>query len=169
MSDFNEIKRPAGGGWNVDVDKNLLPPDDYRYSLNVTKYGEENYGVITNMKGNEKVSFTLPAGTNTVIGECYDLEDREVYYFLYNSNDDHCILRYDYDTDDIRFILEDESVLNFSTLHPINNPFIIGSEDEKMLFWTDGYNPPRKLNIARGMGTTSTTSTTSTTTPSTST
>ena len=97
MSDFEEIKRPAGGGWNIDIDKNLMPVDDYRYSLNITRYGAENYGVNTNTKGNEEVSIVLPAGTNKVIGECYDLEDRAIYYFLYNSNDDHCILRYNYE------------------------------------------------------------------------
>lgn len=164
MSDFEEIKRPAGGGWNADVDKNLLPPDDYRYAFNITRYGEENYGVVTNMKGNEKVSISLPLGTNKVIGQCYNLEDREIYYFLYNSNDDHAILRYNYDTDDIDYILKNESILNFNTSYPVNNPFTIGSGDEKMLFWTDNYNAPRKINVSRAYSFTNPTTTTTTTT-----
>ena len=162
MPDFEEIKRPAGGGWNIDVNKNLLPPDDYRYALNITRYGDENYGVITNMKGNEKVTFTLPAGTNQVIGQRYDLEDREIYYMLYNSNDDHCILRYNYDTDDIEFIVEDDSVLNFQANSWLQVD-IIGSGNEKMILWTgDGVNPPRKLNIGRATATTTTTTSTTT-------
>lgn len=143
----------------MDADKNAMPENDYRYTLNVTKYGEENYGVITNMKGNEEVSFSLPAGTNKVIGECDDLEGRTIYYFLYNSNGDHGILRYNYDTNNIEYILESLSILNFSTDYPINNPVIVGSGDEKMLFWTDGYNVPRKLNVARATATTTTTTT----------
>ncbi len=172
MSDFEEIKRPGGGRWNADGNKNLISQDDYRYSLNITRYADENYGVITNMKGSEKVSFTLPAGTNKVVGERYDLEDRVIYYLLYNSNSDHCILRYNYDTDNIEFILEDESILNFQSI-PMLIVDIIGSGDEKMLFWTgDQINAPRKLNIARATATTTTTTsttTTSTTTTSTTT
>lgn len=162
MSDFEEIKRPAGGGWNIDVNKNLTPQDDYRYALNLTRYGSENYGVLTNMKGNEKISVTLPSGTNQVIGSCFDLEDRQIYYALYNSNDDHCILRYNYDSDNIVFIFEDESVLNFQSGSHLDM-HVIGSGNEKMLFWTgDGVNPPRKANIARATATTSTTTTTTT-------
>jgi len=166
MADFEDIKYPGQGGLNLDADRNVMPVNDYRYALNLIKYELENYGVLTNCKGNERKYNYLSLGTNKVIGTCYDLEERTIYFFVYNSNDLHSIIRYNSDSDDFDYILWEEPVLNFNPAFPIVNPFTIGSGDSKMLFWTDGYNEPRKLNIARALAyeAISTTTTTTTTT-----
>ena len=168
MSDIEDIKYPGQGGLNLDADKNLMPANDYRYALNLIKYEAENYGVLTNIKGNERKYSYLPPGTNKVIGHCYDLEDRGIYFFLYNSGDYHSIIRYNYDSDDFDYVLWQEPILNFNMDYPLANTFTIGTGDRKMLWWTDGLNEPRKLNINRallyeGVVTTSTTTSTTTT------
>ena len=133
---MEEIIHPIGG-LNQDA----------AYEANCIRKESGEYGVITNALGNEVVVVALPAGTNMVIGSCEDKEDQAVIYFLYNSNDDHCIIRYKAVSEEVEFLLEDEAVLNFSTDYKIFNPQVVGSGDEKLLFWTDNYNPPRKLNV----------------------
>ena len=163
-----EIIYPQGG-LNTDASFNVFPKGDYPWALNIkqTEYGQT--GTIVNTKGNSKVVFTLPAGTNETIGFCEDKEDQAGIWFLYNSNSDHCILRYNSIDDSIDKILWEESVLNFSLSHRINNPGVVGSDENKLLFWTDNYNPPRKLNITKMYNYTNFTSTTTTTTTSTTT
>jgi len=166
MSDFEEIKYPASGGLNKDTSQNVMPESDYPYALNCIRDESGEYGVITNAKGNELVSFALPAGTNKVVGFREDTEDQAGIYMVYNSNDDHCIVRFYSLTDEIEFILDSESELNFQEDSYLAVD-IIGSGDNKLLFWSgDGVNPPRKLNLGRAYRYTNptTTSTTSTTT-----
>jgi len=154
-----------GGGLNTDANDGVMPKGDYPWALNIKQTEYQQTGNIVNTKGNVKVSITLPAGDNEAIGFCEDKEDLAGIYFIHNSNDDHCILRYNSSDNTIDKILWEESVLNFSLSYRINNPGIIGSDTDKLLFWTDGYNKPRKLNITRMYNYTNfTTTTTSTTT-----
>ncbi len=141
-----EVIHPMGG-MNQDAAIEAMPKGDYPYALNCIRKESGEYGTITNALGNELVTVDLPAGDNMVIGQCEDKEDQAMIYFLSNSNDDHCIIRYSPITDVVDFLLEDIAILNFSTDYKIFNPEVVGSGDEKLLFWTDNLNRPRKLNI----------------------
>ncbi len=99
-----------------------------------------------------------------MIGFAEDKEDMAGIYFLYNSNGDHCVLRYNSSDDTIDKILWEESVLNFSLSHRINNPGIVGSDEDKLVFFTERLNGPRKLNIGNMYNYTNFTSTSTTTT-----
>ena len=171
MPEFEDIKYVGRGGLNYDDSLKVFPPEDYRYALNCVYDESGQYGKITNSKGNYLVTVTLPAGVNTVIGSCEDKELRALIWFLYNDSDHHCIIRYKIQQNLVEYILYDRVILNFDLNHRINNAGIIGSGYRKMLFWTDDYNPPRKLNIAMAKGFTvcSSTSTTSTYTTTTNT
>ena len=160
---MEEIIYP-GGGLNTDANDNVLPKGDFPWALNIKQTEYQQSGSIVNTKGNVKVSFTLPTGDNEVIGFCEDKENLAGIYFIYNSNDDHCILRYNSSDDSIDKILWEESVLGFSLSYRINNPGIVGSDENKLLFWTDGNKPQRKLNIQRMYNYTNFTSTTTSTT-----
>jgi hypothetical protein len=152
------------GGLNTDANPGVMPQGDYSWALNIKQHELGQSGNIVNTEGNTKTSITLPAGDNEVIGYCEDKEDLAGIYFVYNSNSAHCILRYNSSDDTIDKILWEESVLNFSLSYRINNPGIVGSDENKLLFWTDNYNPPRKLNITRMYNYTNFTSTTTTST-----
>lgn len=165
MADFEEIKYPASGGMDSDSSLEVVKKDDYRsaYNLIKTEYGDE--GVLTNVRGTTEVEYTLPAGTNEVIGYCEDKESKGGIFFIWNSNGDHCIARYKIETDSVEWILYAQSVLNFDNAqnHRIHNPRIVGTGKDRILFWTDNYNPPRKLNLYRAKAYTNTSTTTSTT------
>lgn len=174
MANTEDIKYVGRGGLNYDDNLAVFPPEDYRFALNCIQDEAGEYGVITNAKGNELVDFDWGyKGANTVIGVCEDKELRALIWFVHNNKTHHSIIRYKIEQNLIEFILYDEAILNFSLDHRINNPGIIGSGYRKMLFWTDNYNPPREINIARAKAyevatSTSTTSTYTTSTSSTS-
>ena len=169
MPELEDIKYVGRGGLNYDDNLSIFPPEDYRYALNCIQDEGGEYGVITNVKGNHLVDFDWGyKGANTVIGTCEDKELRAIYWFVYNSKDHHSIVRFKIEQNLVEFILYDESILNFDLDHRINNPGIIGNGIHKMLFWTDDYNPPRELNIARAKGFTVATSTSTTSTYTTS-
>ena len=177
MADNEDVKYVAQGGLNYDDNLQVFPPQDYRYALNCISNESGEFGVVTNIKGNQLVTFVLPAGVNTVIGGCEDREIQAYIYFVYNNHNDHCIVRYKGVVNTVQYILYSQDVLNFRIEYRwrINNPFVVGEGSEKLLFWTDNFNPPRKLNVIQAIeftrydlyGTTST-STTSTSTTSTS-
>lgn len=160
---MDEIIYPHGG-LNTDTHPGVMPKGDYPWALNIKQHEYGQSGNIVNTEGNTQVVFSLPGGSNEVIGFCEDKEDLAGIYFVYNSNGYHCILRYNSSNDSIDKILWEESILNFSLSHRINNPRVVGSDEDKLLFWTDGYNPPRKLNITKMYNYSNTTTTTTTTT-----
>jgi len=164
MADLEQVIYPGQGGMNKDASYNVMPEGDYPYALNCISDESGEYGMITNIKGNEVVTFALPTGTNKVVGFVEDQEDQAGIYMVYNSNGDHCIVRFYSLTDAIEFILDSESELNFQAT-PSLDVGIIGSGDDKLLFWTgDEVNPPREINLERAYDYTHYTSTTTTTT-----
>ena len=149
MSDFRDIISFINSGLNYDDFLEVLPQGDGRYRLNIDP--TETSGVLTNMKGNSKVSTSLPAGTNKVLGYCYDRESNAGIYFLYNSNNNHGIYKYNKEAGTISAIITNNSYLNFQSTSPVFSR-IIGDGSFKMIYWVDGTNPPRKLNLDQADG-----------------
>jgi hypothetical protein len=93
-------------------------------------------------------------GTNKVIGNYADKLRRRQYYLTCNSDGYNRISYYDADTDRIYLVMQDltesnnVSVLNFNNAYRINHIDIIYRDEEgDLFFWTDGLNPPSKINI----------------------
>lgn len=138
-------------GINTDDEDRKLEPGDYRWALNIDIASSDGpyAGAIVNNKGARLVSTQLPPGDNAVIGTKEDLDSNRCYYFLYNSLGNHTIYRYSFDQNLIEIVMQG-SVLNFSKDHRVNHANIV---DEKLLYWTDNYNPPRKINIEKAIET----------------
>lgn len=132
-------------GLNSDDEDRILEPGEYRYALNIRSGSSDsdNIGAVENVKGNVKIEFDLPEGDNICIGTHFDKENVTVFYFIYNSNGNHRIQRFYPEQDKIELILEAES-LNFDKNHLITHANLV---DEDKLYWTDNFNPPRKINI----------------------
>lgn len=151
-----------GSKMDTDSDPRYIKPGDSPYRRNAVcdLLEAQRLGDIFGIKGNTKVNYTQPAGTNKVIGTAIDYENHAIIYFVYNSNLDHQIRRWYVGTDNIELILQD-SLLNFKLTHKITHANVIGG----MLYWTDGYdggfgydgngnldfNPPRKINIQKAL------------------
>lgn len=138
-------------GLDSDTDEHLLPKGHSRYRLNC-RSGNTNgqsVGVVENVLGNEYVAydFNVELGTTIkTIGTCEDIVNSRLYYFVYCSDSSHRILRYDIATNVVTTILQD-AALNFMMNLPIYNPKFI----DGYLVWTDGYNPPRQINIEKAI------------------
>jgi len=153
-----EQKQFANGGLNQDVDENFLKPNDWTNALNIrnTDRLEGSDGVISNVKGNTLVSFTLPEGTNRCIGSYANETTGKYYSFIYNSNGFHTITEYNPTTNVITKVLQSKTdtggtdILNFQQYELINGVGIVGGN---LLYWTDGYNPPRNIDIDKAKST----------------
>ena len=134
-------------GMNQDLEDRLLQDGEYRYALNVRAGISDgsNFGAITNIKGTTLVTYSLPGGTNQVIGSYEDMLGKRVFYFLYNSLKSHQIIEYDIKANTAILVLQSE-FLNFQRNSPIWHVNLV---DAKLLYWTDNYNEPSQLNIDR--------------------
>jgi len=153
------VKKTFVGGINQDDADALISPKEYLGALNIRFITSEegDVGDVTNIEGTvEKnqtknssgttVSWSLPAGTNRTIGAFEDTPKRRLFWFNWNSNGNHAIYCYDNDDDIIYTVFYQSGlsdVLNFqegSFVHSI-------SMSGNILYWTDNYNEPKRINV----------------------
>ncbi len=103
--------------------------------------------------GNTLFGYDLPFGVNKVIGHYEDRVKNRIYYFVWNSEGYHLILYYDKTNDIIDTLVinltdtGDVDVLNFDPSYRVNGINILYRAEGDLLFWTDGLNQPRKMNV----------------------
>ncbi len=139
----------------LDLDKDLRIVDamSMPYALNVGGVYNEgsDYFVLKNRKGTVAIPFTLPNGVSTVVGTVKDDDNNALYYFVHNSLGNHTILRYNSNQKDITKILQ-SSKLNFRKEHVVQGYAIGGlNPGDILVYFTDGFNPPRKININKAI------------------
>ncbi len=133
-------------GMNKDLEDRLLPEGDYRDALNckVGYVNEEADGSIQNTLGNF-ISTAAPSnGTSEVIGSREDESAQRLFYFLHNTAGEHGVYMRDL-KNFINSRLITGSFLNFDLNFPITGIGIVGD----LLYWTDGKNPQRVINVTR--------------------
>lgn len=150
------------GGLNQDTEQRLVPQGDYRDALNI-RVGEsegDDVGAIENVRGSEFILNDFHPGVSTrnltCIGTYEDqVFDRIIYLVADSSNSanpKHSIYEYNLKTNSIFLILRSR-FLNFNKYHHVYGMNVIAHEEpfapEGILYWTDDFNQPRKLNIAR--------------------
>jgi uncharacterized protein (TIGR02145 family) len=129
---------------NKDLDARLIQNGEYRDALNIQVSQSEgsDVGVVENVRGNNNVlNYEILTGVSNLetIGYVVDQNSESVFLFLTN-NTNHFIVRYT-NSASVNILVEG-AWLNFSTSYPIYSATII----EDLLFWTDNYNQPRKIN-----------------------
>lgn len=153
-------KKQLIGGLNTDDAEVLLAPNEYLGALNIRFVTSENgsVGRITNIEGNTlktttidaggaSAPFSLPSGTNTVVGSKEDLANNRLFFFVKNSNSKHGIFCYDSIADVIFTVVTNNKPvpdivggLSFSSyIHSID---VLGS----LLCWTEGDTDARMIN-----------------------
>jgi hypothetical protein len=133
-----------GSGLDWDSEHSAVKKGDSRRRLNA-EIREGYLSVLTNARGNDSQSKSLPAGTNEIVGWIEDKENNAFIYCVYNSNADHCIIRYNYDEtfDNISYA---ESIWDFQSGYVVEMD-IIGDGNSQQLILTDNYNPVRSFNV----------------------
>lgn len=148
------------GRMNKDLDERLIPQGEYRDALNVRVVNSSgsDVGALENALSNEQKS-NIDFGANAVcLGAVSDDEAQKVYWFVLSDTGSY-ISRYNQKTDTADIILSDtrdpqdvdypeDNVLNFDKAHLIQANILTDVDsDKKFLYFTDGYNPPRRINI----------------------
>lgn len=152
-----DARNNFSGGLNLDDTLFNVPKNQYIDALNITtdgQAGSHDTG-IANVVGNRLVDFSMPTGENVCIGAKADQLRNRVYYFVWNSYDQHLILMYENATRTIIKLIENlvdtggENVLSFSRNKKIIHIDIIYRDNNEgdLLFWTDGEVTPRKINV----------------------
>jgi hypothetical protein len=147
------VKTFVKGRMNKSLDERLIPDGEYINAMNVRVGSTElsDLGSLENTRGNVKISTILyndsPLdNTATCIGAFQDGVNNTIYWFIHSPEDGvDMIVSMNVETGLIVYHVVSTSVLNFSRQHLINGV----NKVEDLLFFTDGYNPPRKINVTR--------------------
>ena len=159
------------GKMNKDLDDRLLPNGQYRDGVNikVSKSDSSDVGSVQNIKGNDYEygsGNALSLSNTDTIGHYVDSLTGDVFWFTTDftgiTDDDPTKInsRYATGSNNCRIYhkkigesgaptaIIDSFRLNFSKKHPILH---INKIDD-LLFWTDNYNQPRKINLVDALG-----------------
>jgi hypothetical protein len=143
-------------GINQDDSYALVDKSEYLNAVNL-RFATSEYGkagqlsnIESNILKNATIggTLTLPAGVNDCIGAYEDTANRRIFFFNKNSNGSHGIYSYDADTDLVYTVLTNAQVtggLGFSSF--IHSVAMV----DNLLYWTDGANPQRRMNVEAGI------------------
>jgi len=147
------VKTFVKGKMNKSLDERLIPDGEYIDAMNVRVGSTElsDVGSLENTKGNTKISNILynnvPLSSSAVcIGAFQDGVNDTIYWFIHSPADNvDMIVSMNVETGFTVYHVVSTSVLNFSRDYLINGI----NKIEDLLFFTDGYNPPRRINVKR--------------------
>ena len=145
---------------NKDLDPHFLPDGQYRDGLNIivadsdggfVEIDGSNNGSVQNYLGNELQNTSLGLTNAQCIGSI-SYEANNLIYWLVASDTADAIYEYNESLGLTTIVLKatkatptTPSILNFNkTFYVTGINYING-----LLFWTDNYNPPRRINIER--------------------
>lgn len=143
---------------NKDMDNRLVPDGEYRDALNLNTSRSEgsNVGTIENILGNNLPYQTALYDSNTTsIGIFSDEKNNRIFWFVTNFTNTTATPRAPYSTSTCAILMYEEgkttspralvsgSFLNFSKNYLITGVNLVGN----LLFWTDNFNQPRRINV----------------------
>lgn len=145
-------KRQFLYGMDFDTEERLVEQGFTRKNVNVRIGSSTDNGVLSaeNVQGNKLIpNVELPDGENKVIGNVWDKVNDLNYFFVWNSEGNHGIYEYNHVPAKITTVMIAE-VLNFQSDKLITGINVVEFDSENdFLYWTDNFNPPRKLNIQK--------------------
>lgn len=172
----NITRNFVAGRMNKSVDERLIPDGEYIDALNIRMGATEQseIGVIENSKGNlpltslSYIDGTPLSSDARCIGAFEDGERETIYWFVHDPNFPvgatgklDLIVSFNVLTSILTYhiiSIDDggtiNTTLNFNPQYLITGINIVktGNLENNLLFFTDDYNPPRFINVARGYG-----------------
>ena len=136
------------GKMNKDLDERLIPNGQYRDALNVEVSTSEgsDVGTVKNILGNERVETLVGTGFKCV-GSIADEKNNKLYWFI-SKYDKDIILEYDANTHTTVPVLVDKYAGTDKAVLKFFGNFITGINIiDDLLFWTDNYGEPKKINV----------------------
>ena len=151
-----EIKHHfSGGKMNKDLDERLVPNGEYTDAMNIQVSTSEDseVGTVQNILGNKRLYPTTLTSSHplfnenaVVVSSIADEKNDRLYYFLWTPDTDYILEYSEQSIDPIPVLVDkNKNVLQFRTDVIVTGINII----DDMLFWTDNYHEPKKINISR--------------------
>jgi len=143
-------KNFIGSRMNKSLDERLLKPGEYIDAMNIRISSPEGAeaGSAENAKGTEKLTTLthneLPLSNPVCIGAFEDGERETIYWFVTSDNVD-MIVSFNENTSLLVKHVVSTTVLNFSSQNLVNGINLV----DDLLFFTDNFNQPRKINVTR--------------------
>jgi hypothetical protein len=147
-----------------DEDERLLQAGAMTDALNVTisEDGEGSEGVIKNVKGT--IAGTAVAGSAltaandvTIIGQVSDSQKNKIYFFVAGNSGSSkdAIYQYDTTTNSYKVVFKSSWLsfdhVGFVKADVVNAAFQQDGVLQSVIYFTDGVNPPRKINVERAL------------------
>jgi len=149
----NTIKS-FSGFMNEDDADSIIAPVHHKYGKNIRFRGIGNNQRLESVEGTTQINYTKPAGTNQCIGAFYDGLKQYIYFFNWNSNNNHGIYRYSLGTGLTTALLvcgtnSSGDILNFDLDYPIASVNILYTteQDGDVLHWIQRNDEAKRLNI----------------------
>jgi hypothetical protein len=158
------------GRMNKSVDERLVPNGEYVDAMNVRLGSTEDsdIGSVENSKGNSLLATVTIAGqplsaNARCIGAFEDGVNETIYWFIHDSlntatatDKADLIVSFNTKTETLKYHVVSfknsldvtNTTLNFNPQFLINNVNKVGD----LLFFTDNYNPPRRINVNKSYG-----------------
>lgn len=143
---------------NKDDDERLVKQVEMVDALNVHVSADEtgNSGVVKNILGTSLVTAyglddRILTSNTQVVGSIAIPRKQWVVFFLYvnpSSGQSHSIMLYDVALNRVKRLIG-SSLLNFQDGKYVQADVIFNEDDETIVYFTDDYNEPRKVNIDR--------------------
>jgi hypothetical protein len=150
------------GGMNTDDSPLLIDNDAYLNLINGRiAISEDGRNLrIENTKGTDLLTNgLLPSGDNFCIGSVYDYFRNRIIFFNWNSNNEHGIYAFDLTLKQTYIVLLSSNLIPIPSF---GRGFVLYKEYridrnarfiDDLLYWTDGFNPPMKINVEAGIKT----------------
>lgn len=135
-------------GINSDVPAFSQPEGTYRYALNaVIESLDGNVGTLHNEQSNKVLASFLPSNYS-ILGQC-KVSKNEV--FLISINTTQANIRFDLLTSagKLTTIYSGSNFLSLKTANPLEMKFRLRRGNERVVYFVDGINVPRTLNLDR--------------------
>ena len=162
------------GRMETSVDPRLVPPGTTRNAenVNISRTEGASIGALENLEGNNDFADGINFSNNYyTLGSVKDELNDKMYWFFKGPGTEG-IYEFDISIDTRRFINPDDDALNPNLGNPMNkfSRILEFNTDRRifnfqvdylitganvvggLLYWTDGLNPPRKINIDRFRG-----------------
>lgn len=148
------IVKQFSGFMNLDDDASVLSPSQHQLARNGRFRGMPNNLRFESVEGTAAISYTKPAGTNQCIGAFYDGLKQYIYFFNWNSNNNHGIYRYSISSGVVTPLLvcgtnSSGDILNFDLDFPIASINILYTteQDGDVLHWIQRNDEAKRLNL----------------------
>lgn len=146
INNINQDYNSASVGMNMDSLPSNIKKGTLTYALNATLWNFDADGVAYQNEPGNELCLTFPEGY-VVIGKHFINEQNKHIFFLTNPATSDCQIGYMANNDCVYHVILNSPCLNFDVNHPIHKVVHKISNCSTEIYWTDGLNPRRYLDL----------------------